>query len=127
MSQDLIPLTEEQPNWSPELDQFLSELARGVRGFNKPRKQSDRQRFILAMAEAFDIIGGVPRLALWADKNETEFYRLCGRTNQSVISQTNINANGPVTIVSPIGRSALDEEEPIEGESSEIKNLTGEE
>lgn len=32
------------------------------------------------MDEAFEQIGGVRRLTLWADRNETEFFKMLGRT-----------------------------------------------
>jgi len=32
-----------------------------------------------AFHTAFEMIGGIPRLALWADANPTEFYKLYGR------------------------------------------------
>lgn len=32
-----------------------------------------------AFASAFELIGGVPRLALWANQNPTEFYKLFGK------------------------------------------------
>ena len=34
---------------------------------------------VQAFHTAFQMIGGVPRLALWADANPTEFYKLYGR------------------------------------------------
>ncbi len=125
MSNDLVdpsvPPVEES-NWSPELDQFLSEQALKAKPFNKPRKMSDKNRFVLAMAEAFDIIGGVPRLALWADKNEDKFFSLYGKSIPGVIAQTNITATGPVTIVSPVGRSKLDDD-VIDGEVEEVPDV----
>lgn len=117
MDDNNLPVVHE--NWSPELDQFLSEQAIASRPFNKPRKASDKGRFVAAVGEAFDLIGGVPRFTLWADANPDKFYAICGKTIPGVISQTNIHASGPVTIISPIGRSALDED-PIEGEATEV-------
>jgi len=32
-----------------------------------------------AFQSAFELIGGIPRLALWADKNPTQFYQLYAR------------------------------------------------
>lgn len=70
-----------------------------------------------ALAEAFEIVGGVPRLALWADRNPTEFYKILGKQVPALIQNAvQVNATGPVTIVSALPRSYLDGEEPIEGE-----------
>lgn len=38
-----------------------------------------RREVVEAFTAAFTMIGGVPRLALWADQNPTEFYRLFGK------------------------------------------------
>lgn len=32
-----------------------------------------------AFQSAFELIGGIPRLALWADKNPTQFYQIYAR------------------------------------------------
>ena len=67
------------------------ELARiangvGVRGsgcvqalkFTRTSKVT-RQDVVNAFTNAFQMIGGVDRLALWADQNPSEFYRLYGK------------------------------------------------
>jgi hypothetical protein len=38
-----------------------------------------RQEVVKAFNLAFQMIGGVPRLALWGDQNPTEFYKLYSR------------------------------------------------
>lgn len=35
-----------------------------------------KERVLNAFHDAFELTGGIPRLALWADANPTEFYRL---------------------------------------------------
>lgn len=40
------------------------------------KKEFKRMEVVNAFRDAFDLIGGVTRLAVWADKNPTEFYRL---------------------------------------------------
>ncbi len=39
-------------------------------------KDVRRAQVVNAFMDAFQLIGGTPRLALWADENPTEFYRL---------------------------------------------------
>jgi hypothetical protein len=41
-----------------------------------PRAGFSRQTVKESFESAFQLIGGVPRLALWADKNPTQFYNL---------------------------------------------------
>lgn len=116
-----MPVDSYQQNWSPELDVLLSDIAKGTRAFVKPRKESEKTRFMRATAEVFEIIGGVPRFALWADQNPDKFYSLCGKTIPGVVAQTNLNLSGNVTIVSALG-PPKNEQEPLEGEATELPN-----
>jgi hypothetical protein len=67
--------------YSEEMDSVLGEMSRKCRAVTQaPRRKFDRDKFLSAMDEAFELIGGVPRLAHWADQNPTEFFRLMGKT-----------------------------------------------
>lgn len=57
---------------SPELTRLLE---RGLIGESLPPVLRD-SRAARAFQQAFEMIGGVPRLALWADQNPTKFYAL---------------------------------------------------
>lgn len=57
---------------SPELTRLLE---RGLIGASLPPVLKD-SKAAKAFQQAFDMIGGVPRLALWADQNPTKFYTL---------------------------------------------------
>jgi hypothetical protein len=57
---------------SPELTRLLE---RGLIGPSLPAALKD-SKAAKAFQQAFDMIGGVPRLALWADQNPTKFYAL---------------------------------------------------
>lgn len=57
---------------SPELTRLLE---RGLIGDSLPPILKD-SRAARAFQQAFEMIGGVPRLALWADQNPTKFYAL---------------------------------------------------
>ena len=57
---------------SPELTRLLE---RGLIGPSLPPVLRD-SKAAKAFQQAFDMIGGVPRLALWADQNPTKFYTL---------------------------------------------------
>lgn len=56
-----------------------------------------------AFLEAFDRRGGVDSLITWADANETEFYRLCGR-----LIPMDVNASGSITLTHEEALKALD-------------------
>ena len=98
--------------YSDELSPFLSDPAKVAGSMNRiPKKQAQKQRLIQAMAEAFEIVGGVPRLALYADKNYGEFLKIIGKQIPVLVQNSiGIQANGPVTIVSAIPQSPLDGE-----------------
>ena len=98
--------------YSDELSPFLSDPAKVAGSMNRiPKKQAQKQRLIQAMAEAFEIVGGVPRLALYADKNYGEFLKIIGKQIPVLVQNSiGIQANGPVTIVSAIPASTLDGE-----------------
>lgn len=77
-----------------------------------PRRKFERERFLSAMSEAFEAIGGVTRFAMWADANPTEFYKLMGKT----IPQANlldIQGKMQMQILPALPPSALDDE-PID-------------
>jgi hypothetical protein len=57
---------------SPELTRLLE---RGLIGQSLPPVLKD-SKAAKAFQQAFDMIGGVPRLALWADLNPSKFYAL---------------------------------------------------
>jgi len=67
----VAPLEEED-------DATLRQLAARPRPYGIPRVVG-RKRVEKAFLTAFELIGGVPRLVLWADQNPTEFYKLYGR------------------------------------------------
>jgi hypothetical protein len=89
-----------------------------------PRKPFDRQKVINAFEEAFELVGGVPRLALWADKNPTEFYRIFGKLLPTS-SQQDIVAKGEFRIITALEASPLDEipsDEVTDGEFEEKRS-----
>lgn len=129
--QELIPnepdFADRVLEYSDKMSEFLSEAATGLRGINRvPKKSNQKQRFMEALAEAFEVVGGVPRLALWADRNPTEFYKILGKQVPAMVQNNmQVNANGPVTIVSALPKSHLDEEDEkqvVEASFQEVKD-----
>lgn len=95
--------------YSAQMDSVLSDLARTCKTVvQAPRKKFDRDKFVSAMAEAFELIGGVPRLAIWADANQTEFYRLYSKTIPQA-SLLDIQGKMQMQILPALPPSALDE------------------
>jgi hypothetical protein len=83
-----------------------------------PRSSAfSRKQIVGAFHSAFELIGGVPRLAAWAHTHETEFYKLYARLlpNQA---QVDFGNDGVLKIVHSLAPTALDgPREAIEGQS----------
>lgn len=115
---------------SLEEDIPLSESAiRARRALKRQNTQVKPQRFkreafLDSIAQVFEELGGAPRLIEWADQNYGEFAtKLLGKTLTPAINQLAVNASGPVQIVCPIGRSALDEAPELTSDGKELPAL----
>lgn len=87
------------------MDSTLRSLATKPRPYPIPRAVG-RKKVEQAFHTAFEIIGGVPRFALWADSNPTEFYKLYAR----LLPQEMTNKmEGGVTIQHVLPRTSLDD------------------
>lgn len=88
----------------------LSELAssgNGVSRISVPREVK-RKRVVTAFHDAFELIGGVPRLAHWADGHPTDFYKLYARILPGEVGQ-HVTHDGEVVVKHSIPRGPLDE------------------
>jgi hypothetical protein len=65
-------------------------LSKGLYG-NRLPKPLRGQKAANAFQHAFDLIGGVPRLALWADKNPSAFFALYSKLIPSTV-QAQVNS-----------------------------------
>lgn len=92
-----------------QLSDFLSEHAQECYIINrKPKEASRNARLLEAIQETFEIIGGVPRMALWADKHPGDFYKLLGRQIPGMVQQMNFNGPTQINITPALPRSPLD-------------------
>ncbi len=72
-------MTEEKPEETKSLFLDLAPLHQLAKGekITVPRDPSfSRKDVVNAFQSAFDLIGGVPRLALWANEHQTDFYKM---------------------------------------------------
>lgn len=74
------------------------------------RKEFDRRRVAEAFDDAFELIGGVSRLAIWANENPTEFFKLYGRMLPTGTS-VDLNTKGEITFKHVLPPSKLDNQE----------------
>ena len=95
-------------------------LQKGLYGSKTP-KQLMSQRAADAFQTAFDLIGGVPRLALWADKNPSAFFSLYSKLIPSSI-QANVSAT--IKIDAPwMNPNRLNYADPLVIENAPLTNL----
>lgn len=60
-----------------QMEQTLSQAAEEYPKVERIlKKEFNRREVVEAFRDAFELIGGVTRLAVWANQNPTEFYRL---------------------------------------------------
>lgn len=109
--QELMEATEEIS--SPPTENFCFDLAPlealksgGV--VTKRKSDFSRLKVVESVQNAFELIGGTPRLAIWADENPTDFYRMYSKllpsTNSSALGEAN-----KLEISLKIARSELDD------------------
>lgn len=96
--------------------QALSELAtsgNGVSRISVPR-EIKRARVVNAFQDAFELIGGVPRLAHWADDHPTDFFKLYARLLPVEASRKGESASDERKIIHVLPPGPLDTDVPGE-------------
>lgn len=92
-----------------KMDFLLSDIAQECQQINKAPKQASRNtRLLEAIQETFELIGGVPRMAVWADNNAGDFYKLLGKQIPGMVQQLNFNGPTQINITPALARSPLD-------------------
>jgi hypothetical protein len=88
-------------------EETLQELSRSdTKTVRIPRnKDVKRQQVVNAFMDAFQLIGGTPRLAIWADENPTEFYRIYSKL---MPKEQHNQTDGEMIIHHVLPKSALD-------------------
>jgi hypothetical protein len=104
-----LPAEEESLSFVPADFRLLQE-AYQRRG---KRKALKRSKIAEHYDDAFELIGGVPRLALWGHEDPGAFYKLHARL---IPSEQKTEHNGEIRIVGFVQPTALDGVEPLEGE-----------
>ena len=89
-----------------EMDFQLTKMAAIDRPFKLPRTGATREQIKDTFNTAFELIGGVPRLAIWANDNPDKFYSLWARLQGNSSQQT---APAKMIVEHVLRRSKLDE------------------
>lgn len=90
--------------------QELTQLAtsgNGVSRISVPR-ELQRKKVVNAFQDAFELIGGVPRLAHWADQSPSAFYKLYARLLPTT-AQQQLEHSGEVIVKHILPRGPLDD------------------
>lgn len=85
----------------------LASSGNGVSRISVPRELK-RQRVVNAFHDAFELIGGVPRLAHWADTHPTDFFKLYARLLPTEAAKSAVG-DGSLTVIHVIPPGPLDE------------------
>jgi hypothetical protein len=93
-------------DWSSTMSQLANGNAKSITipraaGFN-------RAQVVQAFDNAFHLIGGVPRLAVWADENPKEFFKLYAKLLPSQ-SSSSLGESTDIIIKHVLPKSKLDE------------------
>jgi len=86
----------------------LAEQGDGLSRVHVPREVS-RKAVVNAFTDAFELIGGVPRLAHWADQHPSAFYKLYARLLPTT-AQQQLEHSGEIKVLHVLPRGPLDEE-----------------
>lgn len=87
------------------------ERKKSLPSFSKKEDGFSRQDVVNSFQDAFRMIGGVQRMALWANANPDKFYPLYSKLLPS--TAINIGDNAQVIIQHAIPRGQLDEHPPL--------------
>jgi len=110
--QEYKDLPEQQSTETFEVMDWEEELTKlskpGTRLSIPSNRDFTRKDVVRAFTNAFELIGGMPRLALWAHNNEGDFYKLYSRLLPSQASSALGEAN-ELVIKHVLPRGPLDE------------------
>ncbi len=84
----------------------LATSGNGVSRISVPR-ELQRKRVVNAFQDAFELIGGVPRLAHWADQSPSAFYKLYARLLPTT-AQQQLEHSGEIIVKHVLPRGPLD-------------------
>ena len=84
----------------------LGQLSRSQSSLSLPR-EVNRRAVVKAFDDAFHLIGGVSRLAVWAHSNETEFYKLYARLLPSQAAKQLVD-NNETKVIHVLPKTDLD-------------------
>lgn len=94
---------------TPDWEATMEAIAKPNTRLTIPRnKDFNRKQVVTAFSSAFELIGGVQRLALWAHQNQDDFYKLYARLLPSQASSA-LGESNELVIKHVLPKGALDQ------------------
>ena len=95
--------------YEAQMHETLSELSESTKSLRLPTGDGalSRKRVVQAFLDAFEMIGGMPRLAVWANENPSEFYKLYARLLPSQASSV-LGEENVMRVIHVLPRGPLD-------------------
>ena len=103
---DTVPYDPDKEPWAAHMQEMGGPSAPTSR-LALPRELNRRQ-VTTSFIDCFHLIGGVPRMAYWADTHPTEFYKLYARLLPSQATK-DVDDTAQRVIIHAVPRSKLDE------------------
>ncbi len=103
---DVTPYDPDKESWASHMMEMGGESAPTSR-LALPR-ELNRKQVTTSFMDCFHLIGGVPRMAYWADSHPTEFYKLYARLLPSQATK-DVDDTAQRVIIHAVPRSLLDE------------------
>jgi hypothetical protein len=117
---DALPLLkdtdveEQEHEFFPTADSAFSDFVADHRLQKSGKRPAlRREKIARAYDDAFELIGGVPRLALWAHEDPKEFYKLHAKL---IPTEQKNQFDGTIRVIGFVQPTELDGLPPIEGE-----------
>lgn len=108
-AQEVMDFDVEEEEGGGAMSETLKQLSEvsSPRAIKVPRRVN-RAKLEEAFLTSFELIGGVSRLTLWADRNPRDFYRLIGRLFPQAITPETGAGKGGIKILHAIPPGPLD-------------------
>ena len=113
LSDNSMVLAEDEDFTLPYTEPDFSALQQAYAQRPKTRKPLRREKIAAHYQDAFDLIGGVPRLALFAHEDPEAFYKQYARL---ILAEAKNTFDGEIRIIGFVQPTSLDGQDPIEGE-----------
>jgi hypothetical protein len=96
----------QRESWEETLQGLANAKTKSIRVPRTPDLK--RTQVVDAFMDAFQLIGGTPRLALWANENPTEYFKLYAKLAPRQLEQET-KLDGGIKIVHVLPRGKLDQ------------------